>query len=128
MSNESVGLPFRLHAAGLLLPFQRAPVTARFIREETVLPTSVEQATKTVAKIGALAAAGKIGLDEANDLVSYRRAFIESKLGTETEQRLAAIERPRPRSPAFDVTVGGRLPVMPVRGDDHAAADANSAA
>ena len=116
VADNRAGTPFRLQAAIALAPYQHARVTARFIREEIDLPvsTSVEQATETIAKIGALAAAGKIGLDEANDLVSYQGAFIESKLGTETEQRLAAIEQALARAaPTFDVTVVGGLPNLP---------------
>jgi hypothetical protein len=52
----------------------------------------VEQATAAIAQIGALAAAGKIGLDEANDLVGHQKAFIEARVGTEIENHLAAIE------------------------------------
>jgi len=33
-----------------------------------------------------------VGLDEAADLVNIQKAFIEAKIGTELEQRIAAIE------------------------------------
>jgi hypothetical protein len=63
---------------------------SRYITTKIDLPivSTVEEATACIAQIGSLAAAGKLALDEANDLVGYQKAFIEAKIGTDPEQRL----------------------------------------
>jgi hypothetical protein len=119
LADDRAGTPFRIQAAGLLLPYQRARVTARFIREEIDLPvsTTVEQATETIAKIGSLAAAGKLGLDEANDLVGHQKAYIEAAVGTDLEAQIAelreTVQKLSASSRALDVTVLGGLPNLP---------------
>jgi hypothetical protein len=118
VARSDVDVPLRIQAAGLLPPYRHSRMVARFIRTaaELPVPVSVEQATESIAKIGALAAAGQIALDEANDLVGYQRAFIEAKVGTEIEARLQAIEeaiRRHPQFGALDLTVVGGLPDLP---------------
>jgi hypothetical protein len=119
VSDDKAGTPFRIQCAGLLLPFQHARVTARFIREEIDLPvsTTVEQATEAIARIGSLAAAGKIGLDEANDLVAFQKAFIDGRVGTDLEAQIAelreTVQKLSASSRALDVTVLGGLPSIP---------------
>src|SRR5262249_33692002 len=87
-------LELRIQCAGLLAPYQHARCTTRYIKRKIkppVVPT-VEEATDCIARIGALAAAGKLGLDEATDLVNMQRAFIESKTATDVERRVLEIE------------------------------------
>jgi integrase len=78
-----------------LAPYTHSRCTARYIGKKIDLPVveTVEQATACIAQIGALAAAGKLALDEANDLVGYQKAFIEAKIGTDLEQRMLVIEQ-----------------------------------
>ena len=60
-------LELRVQAASILAPYQHARCTSRYITHKIDLPVAetVEQATACIAQIGALAAAGKIALDEA---------------------------------------------------------------
>ena len=112
------GADAAFQAAAILMPYPHSRMTARFISKAAELPppTTVEQATETIAKIGVLAAAGKIGLDEANDLVGHQKAFIEAKVGTDIEARLASIEQAlRDRSIVLNhsIEVFGGLPDLP---------------
>ena len=119
VSGEKFGMPLRLQAAGLLAPYQHSRNTTRTIREPLDLPiaTSAELATENIAKISALAAAGKIGLDEANDLVAHQRAFIESRVSMDVEAQMVELRelvaRTAASHAAIDVTVSGGLPVPP---------------
>jgi len=109
-------LELRLQAAGMLAPYKHSRNLARYIRHKIDLPIVeiVEQATACIARIGALAAAGKIALDEANDLVGYQKAFIEAKIGTDLEQRMLVIEQALQNANInLGVTVSGGLLVLP---------------
>ena len=77
----------RITAASVLMPYRHSRMTARKISTPIDLPVpeTVEQATANIAKISIMAAAGKIGLDEANDLVGYQRAYIEAHVGLDVE-------------------------------------------
>jgi hypothetical protein len=108
-------LELRVQAVGMRAPYQHSRCTARYIGKKIDLPVveTVEQATACIAQIGALAAAGKLALDEANDLVGYQKAFIEAKIGTELEQRIAVIELALQRANInLGVAVEGGMPVM----------------
>ena len=109
-------LELRVQAAGMLAPYTHSRCTARYIGKKIDLPVveTVEQATACIAQIGALAAAGKLALDEANDLVGYQKAFIEAKIGTDLEQRMLVIEQALQNANInLGVTVQGGLPVPP---------------
>ena len=112
MTKADAPLELRVQAASILAPYQHARCTSRYITHKIDLPVAetVEQATACIAQIGALAAAGKIALDEANDLVGYQKAFIEAKIGTDLEQRIAVIEQALQNANInLGVTVAGGL-------------------
>jgi len=116
MARPRAPLPLRLQAAGLLSPYVYARATARFVSKPVELPVTetVEQATAAIAKLSSLAAAGKIGLDEANDLVSHQKAFIEARVTSDTEARLDAIEKALERLvPPVEIAIEGGLPDLP---------------
>jgi hypothetical protein len=110
----------RMQAAGLILPYQHARA-ARFIGKPVELPvvTNAAEATAAIAQISTLAAAGTIGLDEANDLVAHQKAFIEARVALDTEQQLAELKQLVERlssinAAAIGVTVTGGLPDLPL--------------
>lgn len=108
----------RIQAAAVLTPYRHSRRTARCILTpiDLPVPTTVAEAEANIAQLGALAAAGKIGLDEMADLVNAQRAFAEVRSDTETERRLAAIEkllREHPQLTAVALTVLDGLPRMP---------------
>jgi len=109
-------LELRVQCAGLLAPYQHARCTTRYIKHKIKLPvvSTVEEATDCIARIGVLAAAGKLGLDEATDLVNMQRAFIESKTATDVERRVLEIEAALANANLnLGVTVAGGLPCPP---------------
>ena len=75
-TDVGLNVAVRIQAAGMALPFLYAKKTARYLSSAIKLPQpkSVEDATANIAKISTLAAAGKIGLDEANDLVGLQKS------------------------------------------------------
>jgi hypothetical protein len=106
----------RVHAAAILMPFKYGRVTTRHISKpvEIPAPQSIEQANENIATIGALAAAKYIGLDEANDLIGYQKAYIEARATTDIEERLVAVENAlRERAPIVEVKVDSDLPTLP---------------
>ncbi len=114
---DGLDLSYRLQAAGLLAPYRYARVTKRMISTPIDLPppTTIEQANANIAKLTAMAAASKLGLDEASDLVGHLKSYIEAKVGADSEARLAAIEamlRSHTLAPTVDVEVVGGLPIM----------------
>jgi hypothetical protein len=114
--SSKFGIPARIQAAGLILPYQHPRVTARFIREKIELPApkSVGEAMQNIALLGELGAAGKIGLDEMADLTACQRSYVEAKTALDTEERLLALERALERlTPAVDVIISGGLPPLP---------------
>jgi hypothetical protein len=109
VSAEQLDVSARLTAAGLLAPYEHSRKTRRKITEPLDLPkpATVEQAIENIAEIGKLAAAGKIGLDEANDLVGHQKAFVEAKVGTDIEAWVVTIEtalRAHDIRPVHDLT------------------------
>jgi hypothetical protein len=116
IARKDIPLSLRLQAAGLLAPFQHSRRVSRPITKPIDLPiaSTVEQATQIIAQLGALAAAGKIGLDEANDLVGHQKAYIEARVTTDTEARLDAIEKALERlAPSVEIEVSGGMPDLP---------------
>src|SRR6516162_9707002 len=106
----------RIHAAAILMPFKYGRVTTRHISKpvEIPAPQSIEQANENIATIGALAAAKYMGLDEANDLIGYQKAYIEARATTDIEERLVAVENAlKERSPIVEVKVDSDLPSLP---------------
>jgi len=62
----------------------------------------------------ALAAARKIGLDEANDLIGFQKAFVESVVASELEERIGAIELALAKANLnLGIAVEGGLPTRP---------------
>jgi hypothetical protein len=115
VASAEAPLALRVTAATALAPYQY-PKAPRLLREKIDLPApaTIEDATANIARIGALAAARKIGLDEAADLANLQRAYIEAAVGTELEQRIAAIEHALQNANInLGVTVQGGLPVPP---------------
>jgi hypothetical protein len=113
-------LELRVQCAGLLAPYQHARCTSRFISRKIELPEveTVEQATACIARIASLAAAGKLALDEANDLISHQKSFIEARIGCDLEQRVLVIEAALATANiALPVTTVGGLPPLPTEPD-----------
>jgi hypothetical protein len=109
-------LELRVQAAGMLAPYRHARCTTRYIKRKIKLPvvTTVEESTACIALISQLAAAGKLGLDEASDLVNMQRAFIESKTATDVERRVLEIEAALANANLnLGLRVEGGLPVPP---------------
>jgi hypothetical protein len=111
-------LELRVQAAGMLAPYRHARCTTRYIKRKIKLPvvSTVEESTACIALIGQLAAAGKLGLDEATDLVNMQRAFIEARTATDIEQRMLVIEAALQQANIAlpGVTVVGGLPSLPI--------------
>jgi len=104
-----------MHAAIGLAPYQY-PKAPRLLRKKIDLPepATIEDATANLARIGALTAARRIGLDEASDLANLQKAFIEAKIGTELEQRITTIELALTKANLnLGIAVQGGMPVMP---------------
>jgi hypothetical protein len=115
-------LELRVQAAGMLAPYRHARCTTRYIKRKIKLPvvSTVEESTACIALIGQLAAAGKLGLDEATDLVNMQRAFIEARTATDIEQRMLVIEAALQNANIAlpgPVVVGG-LPPLPIGRDE----------
>jgi hypothetical protein len=119
VGSEEFETPLRITAAIGLAPYQHARVTKRKISKPIDLPasTNVEQATAAIAKIAALAAAGELALDEANDLINHQKAFIESKVGSDLETQVTALKDTLQRlgdsGTPFGITVLEGLPPLP---------------
>lgn len=118
VARTEVNLALRISAATALAPYRFSRKTARYIDHaiELPIPTTVEQATENIAKLASLAAAKTIALDEMNDLIGAQKAFIDARSDTETELRLANIERllrEHPQLSAIDVQVVDGLPELP---------------
>jgi hypothetical protein len=116
MTSPAANPTLRVHAAAILMPFKYSRSTVRPISKsvEIPVPTTIEQANENIATIGALAAAKYIGLDEANDLIGYQKAYIEARATTDIEERLVAVENAlRERAPIVEVTVDSDLPALP---------------
>jgi hypothetical protein len=111
-------LELRVQAAGMLAPYRHARCSTRYISRKIKLPEveTVEQATACIARISTLAAAGKLGLDEANDLIGHQKSFIEARIGCDLEQRVLAIEAALQSANIAlpGVTVTGGLPPLPL--------------
>jgi len=115
VASAEAPLALRVTAATALAPYQY-PKAPRLLRKKIDLPapTTIEEATACIAQIGVLAAARRIGLDEANDLVNFQKAYIEAKIGTDLEQRMLVIEQALQNANInLGVTVSGGLPVLP---------------
>src|SRR6516165_8504838 len=120
VASPEAPLPARISAATALARYQHAPAP-RLLRRKIDLPvaTSVSQAIANIAIIGSMAAARKIGLDEANDLVGIQRAYIEMQVGIDHEARLTILEQAWERNPLVPgVVVEGGLPPLPLGPDD----------
>jgi len=115
VASSETPLSLCMHAAIGLAPYQY-PKAPRLLRKKIDLPepATIEDATANLARIGALAAARRIGLDEASDLANLQKAFIEAKIGTELEQRITTIELALTKANLnLGIAVQGGMPVMP---------------
>jgi hypothetical protein len=115
VASSETPLSLRMHAAIGLAPYQY-PKAPRLLRKKIDLPepATIEDATANLARIGALTAARRIGLDEASDLANLQKAFIEAKIGTELEQRITTIELALTKANLnLGIAVQGGMPVMP---------------
>lgn len=119
VSGEKFGMPLRLQAAGLLAPYQHSRCTARHVSTpvELPVPDTVERATENIAKLSVLAASGEIGLDEANDLASLQKSYIEAKVGLDIELQMVElrqiVERLSASARPIEATISGGLGVLP---------------
>jgi hypothetical protein len=91
----------RIAAATALAPYQfskwQSSPVPRYIETPVDLPEpeTVEQATQQIAHLGTLLASGQIELDFHAALVASRRAWIESRIGSDLEARILALEGQR---------------------------------
>ena len=81
------------------------------------IPVTVEDAVANIATINALAAAGKIGLDEAGDLANLAKSYIEAKVGLDIESQMIElrqiVEKLSTSARPVEATVVGGLGTMP---------------
>src|SRR5262245_15324184 len=116
VASSEAPLALRVTAATALAPYQY-PKAPRLLRKKIDLPepVTIEEATANIARIGVFAAARRIGLDEAADLVNIQRAYIEARTATDIEQRMivieAALQQANIALPGPQVVNG--MPVMP---------------
>ena len=119
VSCAETNVALQITAATALLPYLYLRKTARSIDRafDLPVPATVEHATENIAKISTLAAAGKVGLDEVNDLVGYQRAFIEAKVGLDIEGQMLElrqiVEKLSVSARPVDAVVVGGLPPLP---------------
>ncbi|SED42182.1 hypothetical protein SAMN05444161_3170 [Rhizobiales bacterium GAS191] len=75
-------------------PKMQSLPTPRYLDNPIEAPefTTVEQATAFLAKIDSLTAAGELDFQSALDLVAITKAFIDSKVASDLEARVAALE------------------------------------
>jgi hypothetical protein len=122
VSHSGFDVAIRVQAASIAIAYERARKTARHISSAIDLPApqTVEEATRNIGELAALGAAGKIGLDEAGDLISYQRAYIEARVGLDIEGRMTElrqiVERLQASARPVDAVVIGGL--GPLRGTD----------
>jgi hypothetical protein len=112
-SHAEIPLPMRLQAAIILVQYQR-PKPTRKISKALELPVSETCEQATAAHLLLVV---KIGLDEANDLIGFEKAFIEARTGTDVEVQLAelreVVAKLSASDSAVDITVSGGLPTLP---------------
>jgi hypothetical protein len=115
VASAEAPLALRVTAATALAPYQY-PKAPRLLRKKIDLPepVTIEDATANIARIGVFAAARRIGLDEANDLVNFQKAYIEARIGCELEQRIATLEHALQNAHInLGVSVVGGMPPLP---------------
>jgi hypothetical protein len=119
---SEVNLALRISAATALAPYQNARKAHRYIDRgfDLPAPATVEEATQNIAQLGTLAAAGKIGLDEANDLIGYQRAYIEARVGLDIEGQMLELRQiveklSSSARPVDAVVIGGLGPLPGTR-------------
>lgn len=120
VSHRKAPASLRIQAAAVLMPYRHSRRTARCILTPIDLPppATVEEATANIGKISALAAAGKVGLDEANDLAGLQKSYIEAKVGLDIEGQMLELRQIVERLSAsaahtVDAVVSGGLPLLP---------------
>ena len=119
VSHREAPASLRIQAAAVLMPFRHSRMTARYLRTPIDLPppATVEEATANIGKISALAAAGQLGLDEANDLAGLQKSYIEAKVGLDIEGQMLElrqiVERLSTSARPVDATILGGLPRLP---------------
>jgi hypothetical protein len=91
MSAQQVPLMMRTQAAGLLMPFCYARCTERRVSVELPFPmtTNAREAKTNIAAIKMFVAAGRLGIDEGNDLIAMETKLIEAHAIVEMEADLA---------------------------------------
>jgi hypothetical protein len=119
VSHRKAPASLRIQAAAVLMPYRHSRMTARYMRTPIDLPppATVEEATTNIGKIGALAAAGKLGLDEANDLAGLQKSYIEAKVGLDIESQMVElrqiVEKLSASARPVEAMISGGLPVPP---------------
>ena len=121
MAASEAALTLRVSAAIGLARYQHSPAP-RYLSHKIDLPApqTIADATRNIATIGTLAAKRRIGLDEATDLANLQRAFIESTVATDLEQRMLTIEAALQQANIVlpGITVVGGLPSLPIGPDE----------
>lgn len=118
VSHRKAPAALRIQASAILMPFRHSRMTARYLRTPIDLPppVNVEEAVANIGKISALAAAGQLGLDEANDLAGLQKSYIEAKVGLDIEGQMLELRQIVERlstsaRPVDAVVVGGLSPL-----------------
>jgi hypothetical protein len=105
LSVESQDEGMRQNAATSLAPFMhpkmQAVPTPRYLEEPIEVPefTTVEEATAFIAKIDSLTANRKLDFQSATELVAITKTFIDSKVASDLEARVAALELQQSQGP-----------------------------
>src|SRR6516162_6671627 len=80
MANNAALPQLRVQAAGLLLPYKAPRCTDRRVSVELPFPmtTNAHEAKTNIAAIKMFVAAGRLGIDEGNDLIAMETKLIEA--------------------------------------------------
>jgi hypothetical protein len=129
MDCEQVPIPLRLVAAQALAPYEHVKATGQKISTpiDLPIPKNAHEAKGNIGIISAYALAGRLTLEEANQLILMQNQFIAAHAVETMEERLAVLEwQYAERPPAVSMTVVSDLPMLPgtnIAGIPHAADD-----
>jgi hypothetical protein len=127
VTNENEQKELRIQAAGMLMPYKYAKVTAPaptvFIDQTINInrPTSIREARANIAYISELKSQGKLDLVAADSLISDQRALLDSFIdetkllvaGQSDQPQAIQILGGLPRLPGCNVTMPGDPPYEP---------------
>jgi hypothetical protein len=112
---DAVPLQQRAAAAMFVASYQELKPSERTIEDlQLPKPTSVAIATENIAEIAHAVTSGKLSPDMAPKVIAPQKDFIDAVVGSNLEQRLAALEQAAERNPLMVKTVVlGGLPKLP---------------